>query len=181
MKRTLLAALFAGLVFTGANALAMTSAVLETEVEMVALKVANETVQGGYKLLKVADLKAMIDAKEDFVLIDAHPRWEYEMGYINGAVNFGFQSNMVGTWEKDVTDGAPTQDDYRKVLGPDLNKKIVIYCGFTKCGRSHNASVWAKKLGYTNLYRVPGGITTWKDLGYPYKVVPNAANTYPNK
>jgi len=146
MKRTLLAALFAAMAFTGANALAMTSAVLETEVEMVALKVANETVQGGYKLLKVADLKAMIDAKEDFVLIDAHPRWEYEMGYINGATNFGFQSNMVGEWAKDVADGAPTQDDYRKVLGPDLNKKIVIYCGFTKCGRSHNASAWSEKL-----------------------------------
>jgi rhodanese-related sulfurtransferase len=63
----------------------------------------------------------------------------------------------------------PTQEDYRKVLGADKNKKIVIYCGFTKCGRSHNAASWAKKLGYTNLYRMPGGITAWKDAGYPYK------------
>jgi len=181
MKKILLAPLFAGLVFAAGSAQALTSISQETDVEMVALKVANETVQGGYKLLKVADLKKMIDAKEDFVLIDAHPKWEYEMGYIEGATNFGFQSNMVGEWAKDVADGAPTQDDYRKVLGPDLNKKIVIYCGFTKCGRSHNASVWAKKLGYTNIYRVPGGITTWKDLGYPYKVVPNAAHVYPNK
>lgn len=176
MKRTLLAALFAGMTITATSALVMTSIQMETDVEMVALKVANETVQGGYKLLKVADLKKMIDVKEDFVLIDAHPKWEYEMGYIDGATNFGFQSNMVGEWAKDVADGAPTQDDYRKVLGADLNKKIVIYCGFTKCGRSHIASVWAKKLGYTNIYRVPGGITVWKDLGFSYKVVPNAAH-----
>ncbi|MCD6707447.1 MAG: rhodanese-like domain-containing protein [Thiobacillus sp.] len=173
----------AAFVSTGAQAL--TSITNETDVEMVALKVANETQQGGYKLIKMEDVKKMIDVKEDFILVNAHPRWEYEMGYIDGASHFGFQSNMSGTWEKDVTDGAPSQDDYCKVLGPDLNKKIVIYCGFTKCdtkcGRSHNASVWAKKLGYINVYRAPGGITAWKDLGHPYKVVPNAAHNYLNK
>ncbi len=181
MKRILIAALVASAAILVSPAQALTSIQMETDVEMVALKVANETVQGGYKLIKIADLKKMLDAKEDFVLIDAHPKWEYEMGYIDGATNFGFQSNMVGEWAKDVADGAPTQDDYRKVLGPDLNKKIVIYCGFTKCGRSHNASVWAKKLGYTNVYRAPGGITVWKDMGFSYKVAPNPANTYPNK
>ncbi len=181
MKHTLIAALFASAALVSTGVQAMTSIQNETDVEMVALKVANETVQGGYKLIKMEEVKKMIDAKEDFVLIDAHPRWEYEMGYIDGATNFGFQSNMVGDWAKDVADGAPTQDDYRKMLGPDLNKKIVIYCGFTKCGRSHNAAVWARKLGYTNVYRAPGGITAWKDLGYPYKVVPNAKHAYPNK
>jgi rhodanese-related sulfurtransferase len=180
-KNALAAAMFAGMTLVGTSAFALTSIQMETDVEMVALKVANETVQGGYKLIKIADVKAMLDAKEDFVLIDAHPKWEFEMGYIDGAINFGFQSNMAGVWEKDVADGAPTQADYRKVLGPDLNKKIVIYCGFTKCGRSHNAAVWAKKLGYTNVYRAPGGITVWKDQGHPYKVVPNANHVYPNK
>lgn len=181
MKRPLISALFVGLTFAGANAYALTSISNETDVEMVALKVANETVQGGYKLIKIEEVKKMLDAKEDFVLVDAHPKWEFDMGYIDGARHFGFQSNMAGTWEKDVTDASLTQADYRKVLGPDLNKKIVIYCGFTKCGRSHNASVWARKLGYTNVHRAPGGITAWKDLGYSYKVTPNAANSYPNK
>lgn len=74
-----------------------------------------------------------------------------------------------------------TQDDYRKVLGPDLGMKIVIYCGFTKCGCSHNVATWARKLGYTQVCRAPGGITAWKDLGYPYQVVPNPGNGYPNK
>ena len=66
-------------------------------------------------------------------------------------------------------------------LGSGQDKKIVIYCGFTKCGRSHNAALWARELGYTNVYRAPGGITAWKDLGYSYKVVPNDANTFPNQ
>lgn len=163
------------------SAHALTSISKETDVEAVALKVANETVQGGYKLITMEEVKKMIDAKEAFVLLDAHPKWEFEMGYIDGARHFGFQSNMSGEWEKDVDVTGATQDDYRKVLGSDLAKKVVIYCGFTKCGRSHNAATWAKKLGYTNVYRAPGGITAWKDLGYPYQVVPNTGNVYPNK
>ncbi|MDP2834300.1 MAG: rhodanese-like domain-containing protein [Pseudomonadota bacterium] len=181
MKRTLIAALFAGLAFAGTSAQALTSISKETDVEMVAIKLANEAVKGGYKLITIEEVKKMLDAKEDFILVDAHPKWEYEMGYIDGARWFGFQSNTVDNWEKDVTDGPRSQAEYLAVLGSDKNKKIVIYCGFTKCGRSHNAAMWAKKLGYTNVYRAPGGITVWKDLGYSYKVVPNTNNVYPNK
>lgn len=181
MNRALLAGFLGCLAFSVPNAYAMTSILNETDVEAVALKVANETVKGGYQLVTMEEVKLMLDADEDIVLLDAHPKWEFEMAYVEGAVNFGFQSNHVGKWEEDVTDGAPSQDDFRAVLGPDLDKKIVIYCGFTKCGRSHNAAVWAKQLGYTNVYRAPGGITAWRDLGYSYKVVPNDAHVYPNK
>ncbi|NTV43161.1 MAG: rhodanese-like domain-containing protein, partial [Syntrophobacteraceae bacterium] len=38
---------------------------------------------------------------------------------------------------------------------------------FTKCGRSHNGAMWAKKLGYTNVYRYPGGIKAWMEADYP--------------
>lgn len=181
MKTTLTASALSLLLLGATSAQALTSISKETDIEAVALKVANETVQGGYKLATMEEVKQMLDVGEDFVLIDAHPRWEFEMAYVDGAKNFGFQSNHVGTWEEDVTDGSPTQDDYRAVLGEDLDKKIVIYCGFTKCGRSHNAALWAKELGYTNVYRAPGGITAWKDLGYSYKIVPNDANTFPNQ
>lgn len=181
MKRTLTAAAFACLTLA-TSAYALTSIDTEASIENIAIKLANETVQGGYKLITMEEVKNMIDANEDFILVDAHPQWEFEMGYIDGARHFGFKSNRVGKWEEDVDmAGSPSQDDYRKVLGPDLNKKIVIYCGFTKCGRSHNASMWAKALGYTNVFRAPGGITSWKDHGYPYRVVPNDAHTYPNK
>ncbi len=97
---------------------------------------------------------------------------EFVAGYIAGATNFGFQSNRSGVWNKDVDiEGGATQEQYKTVLGEDLNKKIVVYCGFTKCGRSHNAAWWAKFMGYTNVYRAPGGITGWKDAGHPYKTV----------
>lgn len=32
-------------------------------------------------------------------------------------------------------------------------------------------SFWAKQLGYTNIYRAPGGIPAWMDAGYPYKTL----------
>ena len=43
------------------------------------------------------------------------------------------------------------------------NKKIVVYCGFTKCKRSDTAAVALVKAGYTNVYRYPGGATAWYD------------------
>jgi rhodanese-related sulfurtransferase len=53
---------------------------------------------------------------------------------------------------------AATKDKLEKLLGPDKDRKIVFYCGFTKCTRSHNGALWAVKLGYTNVCRHPGGI-----------------------
>lgn len=168
MKKTLIVTLAATFVLSGMGAAQAGNSLLpETATEAVALKLANEVQQGGYKLISVADLKKAVDAREDFVLIDAHPPEEFVLAYVGGAINFGFQSNRNGKWEEDAL--GKTQEAFRQVLGADLNKKIVFYCGFTKCGRSHNAAMWAKQLGYTNLYRAPGGISAWVDAGYPYK------------
>ena len=56
-------------------------------------------------------------------------------------------------------------------LGPDKERLIVFYCGFVKCTRSHNAAAFAKKLGYKNVYRFPGGIFAWKGGDYPVEKV----------
>lgn len=167
IKKIVLASLISGfMVFTPLQA--GNSLLKETDTEALALKIAGEVASGGYKLISVKELKDMIDAKEDFVLIDAHPKVEFDLAYIDGATNTGFKSNHVGKWEEDAEDGL-TQEAYKKALGTDLSKKIVIYCGFTKCGRSHNAAMWAKAFGYTNIYRAPGGISAWMDSGFPYK------------
>ena len=52
-----------------------------------------------------------------------------------------------------------------------MDMPIIVYCGFTKCGRSHNGALWAKKLGYTNVYRMPGGIKAWKQQGFDVEKV----------
>ena len=72
-----IALLLATLTFTANVASADEKPLKETDVEQMAIKLANETVQGGYQLLTVQEIKAMTDAKETFVLIDAHPRNEF--------------------------------------------------------------------------------------------------------
>jgi len=58
------------------------------------------------------------------------------------------------------------------LLGPNKDRLIVFYCGFVKCTRSHNAAMWAVKLGYKNVYRHPGGIKAWEEADYPVEKVP---------
>jgi rhodanese-related sulfurtransferase len=67
-------------------------------------------------------------------------------------------------------DGGKTRR-FRGHARPRKGQDVVIYCGFVKCTRSHNGAVWAKKLGYTDVYRYPGGIFGWKGLDYPVETV----------
>jgi rhodanese-related sulfurtransferase len=55
----------------------------------------------------------------------------------------------------------------RTVTKPVMDKKIIIYCGFVKCTRSHMAAAYLVSQGYTNVYRQPGGISAWADAGLP--------------
>jgi rhodanese-related sulfurtransferase len=172
-KRLITAALSSALFFSSSAVLAEDKPITELDVQEQAINLANQTIEGGYTLMKIEELKALIDSGEDFVLIDAHPRREFVLAYIDGATNFGFQSKRAGVWEEDVDiDGGATQEEYKAALGDDMDKKIVIYCGFTRCGRSHNAAMWARSMGYTNVYRAPGGVTGWVQAGYPYKTIP---------
>ena len=64
-----------------------------------------------------------------------------------------------------------TKAAFEKMLGPNKDRLIVFYCGFTKCTRSHNGTMWAVKLGYKNVYRQPGGIKGWDEAGYSVEKV----------
>jgi len=57
------------------------------------------------------------------------------------------------------------KETFLKTLGTDKDKKIVIYCGFVSCERSHVGATLAKEAGYKNVYRFPGGIAAWLDAG----------------
>ena len=136
----------------------------ENELEKVTIKVAKETVVGGYSLVSVDDVKKMIDVKEAVKIVDTMPSSAYKNGFIPTALNFAFEAKHVGDWEKDSLSGS--QAKFKEMLGNDMNAKIVFYCGFNLCARSDNGAIWAKQLGYKNVYRMPGGINAWKDAGY---------------
>lgn len=140
---------------------------LEVEKEAEAIKLVRDAQRGGYPLVGTEELKAWIDAGKDMVIVDTMPYEDsYKVNHVPGAVQFLFPIPDMAEWDLKETAGK-TQDDFVKLLGPDKTKTIVIYCGFVKCTRSHNGAVWAKKFGYQNIYRYPGGVFAWKGAKYP--------------
>jgi len=134
----------------------------EIETEKTAVNFAKEVERGGYKIVSTEELKAWIDQKKEMLIVDTMPYEDsYKKQHVPGAVQFEFPIPEVAKLD-DKTKAA-----FEKLLGPNKDRLIVIYCGFTKCGRSHNGAMWAVKLGYKNVYRYPGGIKAWMEADYP--------------
>ncbi len=134
----------------------------EVDTEKIAVNFYREVVRGGYKVLTVKELKDLMDQKKDMIIVDTMP---YDASYkkrrIPGAKNVEFPiPEMTSLDDK-------KKEELLNAIGTDKEKTIVFYCGFTTCTRSHNAAMWAVKLGYKNVYRVPGGINAWLDADYP--------------
>jgi rhodanese-related sulfurtransferase len=144
----------------------------ELETESVSVKFLREVERGAYQVVTTDELMAWIDKKKDMVIVDTMPyEASYKKNHVPGAVQFLFpKAGDMTEWNTSETAGK-TQDDYMRLLGPDKNKTIVLYCGFVKCDRSHNGAMWATKLGYKNVYRYPGGIKAWKEAKYPVEKV----------
>jgi len=138
----------------------------EGEIEMIAVNFAKEVAKGGYKIVSTAELKGWIDQKKDMLIVDTMPYEDsYKKQHVPGAVQFEFPKEEVTNLDN------KTKAAFEKILGPNKNRLIVVYCGFTKCTRSHNGAMWAVKLGYKNVYRYPGGIKAWMEADYPVEKV----------
>lgn len=134
----------------------------ELDTEKLAVQFSNQVAKGGYKVVTTEELKGWIDKKENMLIVDTMPLEDsYKKNHIPGALQLEFPVEEMSQLDE------ATKTKLEKLLGPDKNRKIVFYCGFTKCGRSHNGAMWAVKLGYTNVYRHPGGIKAWLEADYP--------------
>jgi thiosulfate/3-mercaptopyruvate sulfurtransferase len=148
------------------SALAKSKYEEEVETEQVAVKLVREVKRGGYQVVTAEELNQWIEAGKDMLIIDTMPYEDsYKKIHVPGAKQFLFPIPEMTTWDTNETNGM-TREDFKTFLGADTNKVIVIYCGFVKCGRSHNGAAWAVKLGYTNVYRFPGGIFAWRGADY---------------
>lgn len=169
MKNVVLAALL--LVLGASNAFGFGSSKFKDEVEKEtgAVKLVREVIAGGYDVITTEELNTLIQSGDDVLIIDTMPYdSSYKKGHIVGAKQFLFPIPEMKEWDSGET-GGKSQEDYAALLGDDKAKKIVVYCGFVKCTRSHNGALWAKKLGYANVLRHPGGIYAWKGAGYEVK------------
>lgn len=143
----------------------------EVETEQGAVKLVREVQRGGYDVITAKDLKDLINSGKDVLVIDTMPYGaSYKKGHVPGAKQFLFPIPEMKEWNTKETEGK-TVDDFKALLGPDMSKTIIIYCGFVKCTRSHNGAMWAVKLGYKNVLRFPGGIFAWKGAKYPMEKV----------
>jgi rhodanese-related sulfurtransferase len=138
----------------------------EIETEKIAVNFAKEVVKGGYKIVTTEELKSWIDQKKDMLIVDTMPYEDsFKKQHVPRAVQFEFPKEEVSNLDD------KTKSAFEKILGPNKDRLIVIYCGFTKCGRSHNGAMWAVKLGYKNVYRYPGGIKAWMEADYSVEKV----------
>ena len=130
--------------------------------EKIAVNFQCEVERGGYKVVNTGELKNWIDQKKDMIIVDTMPFEDsYKKAHIPAALNFVFPIPEMTT----IDDKAKI--DLLKMLGQNKDRLIIFYCGFTQCTRSHNAAMWATKLGYMNIYRYPGGIKAWDQAEYP--------------
>ena len=86
---------------------------------------------------------------DDFVLLDVRENDEVRTGYIDGSVAIprGFLEFQVGG----------------KV--PQTDKEVIVYCAGG--ARSLLAAQVLRSMGYDNVSSMSGGITRWKDAGFP--------------
>jgi len=74
------------------------------------------------------------------ILLDVRSKQEYREGHLRGAINIP-DFEIVNRVAKEIT---------------KKNQLIVLYCQYG--GRSQNAMTIMKKLGYTNVYNLHGGL-----------------------
>ena len=98
---------------------------------------------------QVHDVKTMLDAGQQIVLIDVREDSEFARDHLPHAVHLG-----KGIIERDI-----------EQLVPDSSARIVVYCGGGY--RSALAADNLMKMEYTNVVSVDGGIKGWREAGYP--------------
>ncbi|MBW2407480.1 MAG: rhodanese-like domain-containing protein [Deltaproteobacteria bacterium] len=173
IKKTIFSVVVVGLFVIGlaGPSLAKNKFEKEVEKEQEAVKLVREVQQGGYDVITAKELKGMIDSGKDVLIIDTMPYdASYKKAHLPGAKHFLFPIPEMKEWNAKETDGK-TVNDFKALLGSDMSKTIVIYCGFVKCTRSHNGAMWAVKSGYKNVLRFPGGIFAWKGDKFPVEKV----------
>jgi rhodanese-related sulfurtransferase len=97
----------------------------------------------------IDDVKAKLDRKEKFLLVDVREESEYATDHLPGAVHLG-----KGIIERDVEDRIP-----------DPATPMVLYCGGGF--RSALAADNLQKMGYTHVLSMDGGIRGWREKGFP--------------
>lgn len=151
----------------------------------------NEVKTGKYSVVKDTETMKKIVEDKSALVVDTMPTSWFEGRHIPGAINVPAMLTgnndvkydkaeavkavkaKVGTvtkWYNTKTKKWTTTKPAKKYCGKskkvaNLNKKVVVYCGFMGCSRSHELAKDLTAAGFKNVYRYAGGICAWVDAG----------------
>jgi len=97
----------------------------------------------------VDEVKKRMDRGEKFLLVDVREESEYAKDHLPGAIHLG-----KGVIERDIEERVP-----------ELNEEMILYCGGGF--RSALAADNLRKMGYTKVISMDGGIRGWRENGFP--------------
>ena len=141
----------------------------EVDAEAFATDLYNQVNKGKYKLVSTAKLKKWVD-KKSAVVVDTMPAGWFAQRHIPGAVQAtagGEDGSKAPAFLMTKAEKKKLLKVVKKATKGNKKKPVVLYCGFTKCQRSHQAAMYLKKKGYKKVYRYAGGISAWVDANYP--------------
>ena len=108
-----------------------------------------EAARARVKACTVAQAKSRLDRDDVLHFLDVREDHEFAKDHAKGARHLG-----KGIIERDV-----------ETLIPNKNETMLLYCGGGY--RSILAADALRQMGYTNVVSMDGGITGWRDAGYP--------------
>jgi rhodanese-related sulfurtransferase len=140
--------------------------------EAAAVRLAQQAVQGDYGLIDARSLADLVLSQSDMVLLDVRPREAFRKAHILGATNLPFPAEpMLEEWDPRRMDGL-SAEQFATRLSKDPEMRIVVYSEGLDCPRSHTAALWARRLGFTNVHRCPGGLEAWTAAGNETRSIP---------
>lgn len=95
-------------------------------------------------------LKAKMDRRDDFVLVEALSKKHYESSHLPGAINLPYEF----------------VDEAETVL-PDKNAEIVVYCMNPDCVASAEEARELEEMGYAKVLHYAAGKQDWIRAGLP--------------
>lgn len=99
--------------------------------------------------VSAADAYAIMQSRQDSVIIDVRTRQEYQAGHLDGAINLDYYSSGFL--------------DRLKAL--DKNNTYIVYC--RKGIRGGIALDMMRSLGFKKVYNILGGLALWDEEGWP--------------
>lgn len=113
--------------------------------------------ESNYQLVTTSELKQLMDANTEMLVVDARNPEEYQEVHIRGAINIP---------EKEFS-------EHLDLLPADKSAKIVFYCNGVKCGKSKKAAQKALDTGYDNILVYAEGMPVWEEKGMPVYAGPD--------